>query len=54
MLEDVASIVGQNSDLPTEAIKNATVVVATMPIIIVYPVLQKYFINGVMLGSVKE
>lgn len=54
MLEDVASIVGQNSDLPTEAIKNATVVVATMPIVIVYPVLQKYFINGVMLGSVKE
>lgn len=54
MLEDVASVVGQNSDLPTEAIKNATVVVATLPIVIVYPVLQKYFINGVMLGSVKE
>lgn len=54
MLEDVATIVGQNTDLPTEAIKNATVVVATLPIVIVYPVLQKYFINGVMLGSVKE
>jgi len=54
MLEDVASVVGQNTDLPTEAIKNATVVVATLPIVIVYPLLQKYFINGVILGSVKE
>ena len=54
ILEDAASVVGQNSDLPTEAIKNATVVVATLPIVIVYPLLQKYFINGVILGSVKE
>lgn len=54
MLDDVATVVGQNTDLPTEAIKNATVVVATLPIVIVYPVLQKYFINGVILGSVKE
>lgn len=54
MLEDVASVVGQNSDLPTEAIKNATVVVATLPIVIVYPLLQKYLINGVIVGSVKE
>ena len=54
MLSDVSSIVGQNTDLPTEAIKNATVVVATLPIVIIYPFLQTYFINGVMLGSVKE
>lgn len=54
MLDDVATVVGQNTDLPTEAIKNATVVVATLPIVIVYPILQKYFINGVILGSVKE
>lgn len=52
--QDVSAIVGQNSDLPVEAIQNATVVVATLPIIIVYPALQKYFINGMMLGSVKE
>lgn len=54
MLDNVQSIVGVNSDLPTEAIKNATVVVATLPIVIVYPLLQKYFINGVVLGAVKE
>lgn len=32
----------------------ATILVATMPIIIVYPFLQKYFIKGVSLGAIKE
>ena len=54
MTSDITSLVGTNSDLPTEGIKNAAVVVATVPIVIVYPMLQKYFINGVILGSVKE
>jgi putative aldouronate transport system permease protein len=35
------------------AITAATVIVATAPILIVYPWLQRYFITGVMLGSVK-
>lgn len=34
-------------------IKMATVIVATMPILLVYPYLQKYFAKGVMIGSVK-
>jgi len=34
-------------------IKAASVVVATVPILIVYPFLQKYFVKGVMIGSVK-
>ena len=54
MVESASAVLGGNNDLPTEAIKNASVVVATLPIIIIYPILQKYFINGVVLGSVKE
>lgn len=37
----------------SETVKMATTVVATLPIILVYPFLQKYFMSGLMLGSVK-
>ncbi|MBP3361298.1 MAG: carbohydrate ABC transporter permease [Clostridia bacterium] len=37
-----------------ENIKYAVIIVATVPILCVYPFLQKYFTKGVMLGAVKE
>lgn len=37
----------------SRSLKMATVVVSTVPILVVYPWLQKYFVKGVMLGSVK-
>ncbi len=37
----------------SEAVKYATIVVSTVPIICVYPFLQKHFAKGVLLGSVK-
>lgn len=40
--------------IPPETIKMAAVVIATIPIVLVYPFLQKHFAKGVMLGSVKE
>ena len=36
------------------SIQMATVTVATIPILIIYPFLQKYFTQGIMLGSLKE
>lgn len=36
-----------------ESLKGATIMVATLPILMVYPFAQKYFIKGVMIGSVK-
>lgn len=38
----------------SETIKYATIVVATIPILAIYPFLQKYFVKGTMLGAVKE
>lgn len=38
---------------PDKAVRMACTVVATIPILIVYPFLQKYFAQGVMVGSVK-
>lgn len=40
-------------DIPLESMKMATAVVATGPIIFVYPFVQKYFIQGITVGAVK-
>lgn len=37
-----------------ETIKYATIIVATVPILLLYPFLQKYFVKGVMIGALKE
>lgn len=50
------SVAGANvtvSQLPSNTLKMATAVIATGPIIMLYPFLQKYFISGITVGSVK-
>ena len=37
-----------------EGVKAAQMVIGAIPILAVYPFLQKYFITGITLGSVKE
>ena len=39
--------------VPSDAVKYAVICVSTLPIVIVYPFLQKYFAKGALLGSVK-
>ena len=39
--------------LSSDSVKYATIVVATPPILLIYPLLQKYFVKGVMVGAVK-
>lgn len=36
-----------------EGIKYATIVVASVPVLIIYPFLQRYFVKGVMIGAIK-
>ncbi|THF83492.1 carbohydrate ABC transporter permease [Cohnella fermenti] len=55
----LASGLDYSSDLdsavppPDQAVKMAVIVVATLPILLVYPFLQKHFAKGALLGSVK-
>ncbi|MBW7462175.1 carbohydrate ABC transporter permease, partial [Paenibacillus sepulcri] len=44
--------VGDNQVLD-EPLKYATIIVSTVPILLVYPFLQKYFVKGALIGSVK-
>ena len=37
-----------------DSIRMAATIVSTVPIIIVYPFIQKYFVKGIMLGAVKS
>ena len=41
------------TNMTSETVKAATIMVATIPILCVYPFVQKYFVKGVMVGSVK-
>ena len=51
---DVATQEGFSSPGLSESLKAAIVMFSTIPILCIYPWLQKYFIHGVTLGGVKE
>ena len=48
-----ASLEGVGTQVMTQSLKMATVAISTLPILVIYPWLQKYFVKGVMIGSVK-
>lgn len=37
----------------SEGVRCATIIASTLPIVLVYPFMQKYFVKGIMIGSVK-
>lgn len=43
----------ETQSLISETVKYATIIVAVVPILCVYPFIQKYFVKGVMIGSIK-
>ena len=56
LLVDVNGIYSNASStiIPSQTLKYAAVVLGSMPIIILYPFLQRYFINGMIIGGLKE
>ncbi len=49
-------LAGENGELSLsrELVKYAVIVISILPMMIVYPFIQRYFVSGVMLGSIKE
>ena len=64
LVETEANLMGNTTDMNTaaaraqmatpETIKMATIIITTLPIVAIYPFLQKYFVKGIMIGAVKE
>jgi putative aldouronate transport system permease protein len=44
---------GVTYDISFESLKNAAIIVIIIPVLILYPILQKYFVKGVNLGAIK-
>ena len=53
-MQSAGVTVAAATNVTAATIKSASVVIATVPILCVYPFVQKYFVKGVMIGSVKE
>lgn len=51
--ESMAGTEGGDALAIAESIKYATIMIATVPILCVYPFVQKYFVKGAMIGAVK-
>ena len=51
MMDDMASLIERQK--AAELIKYGVIVVASVPVLVLYPFVQKYFVTGIMVGSIK-
>jgi len=56
LLDDVSGIYASASDviIPQQTLQYAAVILGSMPMILLYPFLQRFYINGMVMGGVKE
>lgn len=48
-----AAVDADNNDFSGETIVYATIVISVIPMVVIYPFIQKYFVKGIMVGAVK-
>ena len=53
MLSMTTQLAADAADLYNRLIEYCTIMVATLPILFAYPFVQRYFVKGVMIGSIK-
>lgn len=56
LFNEETAIAGANAEafaVTDSTLRSATIIVTTLPILVVYPFVQRYFVKGVMIGSVK-
>ncbi len=46
--------INSGKKIPAQSVQMATIIITALPILCVYPFVQKYFVKGVMIGSIKE
>ena len=54
LLNEIVENSSSTENVMAEGIKYATIVVAMLPMLCIYPFVQRYFVKGVLIGSVKE
>ena len=54
LLQNSSAVGGMNIKMPSTTVRMAIATVGILPILIIYPFFQKYFVKGITLGGVKE
>ncbi|XEC94439.1 carbohydrate ABC transporter permease [Paenibacillus tarimensis] len=50
---DITNLASDSDPFLGEVVKHATIIVSTLPILVLYPLIQKHFTKGVMIGALK-
>lgn len=50
---DIGKALGNSEQFLTQSLKYSVIVLSVIPMLIIYPIIQKYLVKGVMLGAVK-